>query len=448
LASCADIVHGTHGYSMDLKLEALATLANVASAGMANEAGLLQITSMCEEALPQHELKTSIFKAIEAVVLNSPSDPELIEAVLRVSTQLFEGSSFSQVYGPDARVTMDVLGVISRFPSHVGCSDSAMRGVLGALRLIVKGSQLAYGYFSVRMEAMLLIERIAPRTQVEPLRLEILDFLAFCAGTTTEEAMLSSAGRSLETLATTVGDDHLEVVVGVAGLLSAQEGAQRALITVVKRLTAGGHRDRAEGVLELLAKSFEARAMSFPLPCGRVVAVLRDLQPEAPLHTALRGRRRTALSPEIVMAVDDIVPPLPAERARARIVETCAKQSAVKLRHARAVLLATCLQPMRVGLGAARAFAAIVRERGGRSLSGVVGPADFAETGRCLLHAARVAEAGLGGVGAAEAERVAAELVDASVALLEHWRPDRRRLALRGLCALAGVVHSACLTEQ
>lgn len=52
-----------------------------------------------------------------------------------------------------------------------------------------------------------------------------------------------------------------------------------------------------------------------------------------------------------------------------------------------------CLQPMRVGLGAARAFAAIVRERGGRSLSGVVGPADFAETGRCLLHAARVAEA-------------------------------------------------------
>lgn len=32
--------------------------------------------------------------------------------------------------------------------------------------------------------------------------------------------------------------------------------------------------------------------MSFPLPCGRVVAVLRDLQPEAPLHTALRGRRR------------------------------------------------------------------------------------------------------------------------------------------------------------
>lgn len=47
---------------------------------MANEAGLLQITSMCEEALPQHELKTSIFKAIEAVVLNSPSDPELIEA--------------------------------------------------------------------------------------------------------------------------------------------------------------------------------------------------------------------------------------------------------------------------------------------------------------------------------------------------------------------------------
>jgi len=452
VGACADVVHGTSGYSMELKRQALATLEQIAGVGLADEAGLRQIVLLCGDMLVRKEIDGEmdgeILSTLDAVSLNHIRDQTLIQAVLGITSKLVRRRVFSQSWwSPQARFVFESQAIFSRFIERIENDEISCQAVTSASRLILTQTHGVFVYFPARHYIMRTLEAVARSAKSQLVLLEILDTVDLCTNVTESEAMIAPAARILETLARRVDEQSLEQVVGVCGRWLPLSTTQRALVLVVKRLVAGGFPDRAEDVLELLADSFQAHTRRpgkvGTLPCNVVVNLLLEIdQPEAPLHTALhaQGASNAKLSPEVVLYVDGLVPPVPAEHARSRIVEVCARQSKDRLTSARAVFLATCLQPLRVGLGAAQAFAAIARERGAKSLSGVVGADDFAAIGDCLFRNAPKDD----GIGAAEAERVAAELVDASVDLLRLWRPARRRWALRSLCALAGDVHVAC----
>jgi len=201
---------------------------------------------------------------------------------------------------------------------------------------------------------------------------------------------------------------------------------------VAQRLLSESFRGEAECRVRLLARCLgEKERLARPLPCERALRLLRNASLSAPPAV-----RFAALPLEVMAHIEDFEPMLPEEAHRIEIVEICARSARWQPENAQAVLHAACLRPWRVGLRAARAFAAVAA---GGFVGEAVTPADFAMVGSCLMEGAASPLDGM------SAMRVAGEVLGAAQGVVERWPPGARRWGLRDLCLLRGGLHIACV---
>lgn len=435
----ASVVVGTS--DTDLRQRAAATLGTIAVSRGVDVEDLRRIVSACEMAVAQRTLPSQhlILYALDAAALNPACNAEMLHDIIGIAATLLEGSPLPEDGAGRPNFFFDLADIIPDFVTRFADDGVACTSVLLAARRIMESTQGSGRHHDVRSAVMVMLDRLLVGVGPgEPL-LHVLEMLeAYAADLPGELDLEDGAAMMLGGMARKLGDEHLGRLLAVCmqESLLATTGAAAALTAVARRLAADCCKSCPGGRLQLLAEAMGGleRAKKEVACAAPLRALARLPVAEASRHPGVHSTALGASLPlEVAMHIDSFVPPMPEERARAQIVDICARRARQRHWEARALLQAASTVPRRVGLRAAQAFQALSTLDG---LAEVVPPELFLLVGD-RLRASLVPDEALGVLDASRVARIASVLLDAAQELSGGWLPEQQLPALRPLCALA-----------
>jgi len=345
LQACDNIVAGP--FSAGLRREALATLRSTVACGMVEGEMMLDgVLAVCDHAVARSDLSPRvILQILDSVARSDASTTKTLEAVVDVADALAQVRPSGDFEA--RRLLFDTASLFARFAHRVAFDSGACRKLVRSTQRIIEATASVAELSSVRSLALSVLQTVAPLTSAEEVFVEILRVVESCVSEWQDAVVMAQAARMLDMVAEGVGREYLERVVDVCAAMSEAVVAHRALATVAGRLIEEGLKRRKGEGLHLLARTLVVLANSSQslLPCLAALQLLHELGglEDAPAPAdlaALAGAARIPVSSDLALHLDDLVPPLPEERARAQIIEVCATSAPGALYRARSMLYA------------------------------------------------------------------------------------------------------------
>lgn len=432
---CSSILHGD--FSARLQQRALQALGWVAIAGRVDWADLRRIVLLCGQAAGRpHIAKGEVLSTLHQVARSPFLDAASAEAIVVAVVQVVDITGVFPRRPAELGLFVETISIITALAERISDDHGVCALFVYQVRRLATNRGVDEPPLSLRWVLVRMLQEVLPRINAVALLGEAIEAVDACARHAATPDIAGAAAEMLLVLARRVADAQLGRVLDVLRKASLGEhpDAAAALEVVADRLLGHSFGGEARARVRLLASVFELmhERSATPLPCGRCIRVLLDLEaPEPPSRAALRLGGAARPPPELLWRLDsELVPPTEEERDRSGIVALCAAGPG----GARSALQAACLLPRRVGFEAARRLRALDL--------GPLGHEDFCEVGACLRRSAGLAEADAVGL-----EHVASELLEAAAPLAPGWPREQRSAALAHLCRLSGGLHRLCRHE-
>jgi len=427
---------------------ALEALAKVALGEQADVDLLASIVGACELALVRRADVPvwAVLATVSAIGQSPAADAGMLERLIElIANHIAQSLEEENAVDLMTNATTALASFSHRVAVRSSVGEDASLAVVRTMRRVIEATAACSRSHVLRLIAMNVLATIAlPMPRSVRLVEEVLSVLEMLAASQDMQPSISAAFMldSISHRATEADFGRILRVLDCVPLQAAV-GTLRTLQTRVLAPTFRGPAEVRVGILaQTVTMQEERRAVT---PCGAVVRFLRDLHPPAsPLREFLHiSGSEVQLAPDVVLLIDDLVPPSPGEAARAAIVDVCARTA--ELGNLEAVVDAVCLQPLRVGRRAARAFAMIVNATDADLVGDLVNASHLLAVGDCLRSNSELeADGDFAHVAGLAVARLASEFLAPAVTVTRTWSEERRASALSSLCALAGHLHDAC----